>query len=149
MEYVSAHWIFSTTAQSIATLIAFLLTGYIYKISFLNQRLKDDKNLKEIIPKLKIFYNKYLKIILYLGGGSIIFNIISLYFPNTSIEKDMIWIYIFTIILSFITIIGCILFIWILLNEERETMIAKQIYKNKFKKNLNTSQTNLHYEYSK
>ncbi len=134
MEVEAIYWIFSTTAQSISALIAFLLTGYIYKISTLNQRLKEEETSRNIIPRLKIFYNKLLKILLLIGGISVVVDIISLYYSPLKPSITINILFAFSAIISLSTILFSIIFIWALLDEDKEMKIAKDIYVDKLSK---------------
>lgn len=138
MNSESTYWIFSTAAQSIAALIAFLLTGYTYKINSLNQKLKDDDTLAEIAPIQKKEYNDFFKLLLFSGVSAIISNIYMLYIPSEDVVKKMAFPHIFSGAISFFTIVLSFIFIWILLDEKREGKIAKgiakEIYPKKFPK---------------
>lgn len=112
----------STGAQVVASLIGLTITGYIFLESKLNEEVAKDDTLVDTIYTLKASYRRYLLCLsissiltislclfnIVLGTKSIIINI----FINNFVLNN-------TLLLFFISIIGTVHFVWIVLDPDR------------------------------
>lgn len=124
----SLHWLFSTSAQTIATLIAFLIAGYIFVYNILSK--DTDETLIEINIELKKQYYFLLKILLYTTIVSIIGALVSIILlKNSFIYEFFFYIYSITFLLTILTLTLVVIFILYIIDPNKEQKIAKKIYK--------------------
>lgn len=83
------RWIFSSSAQLISALVAFLLAGYVLFINELNQKGERELDLSDITDNLKLMFFGRLKIVFLFSFFSIAFSLISLAF-SVSIRSGFI-----------------------------------------------------------
>ena len=126
------YWLFSASAQSIATFFAFILAGYTIFVSMMNDGFREkDDSLIEIIEEEKRTIFKKIKVLSIIVGFSLLMNLTMIYVNGSNFDKktDLVIITILS------TILAVILGVWIvviIINPKKNKQIAeKLIYKDK------------------
>jgi hypothetical protein len=79
-----SYWFFSASAQTLAALVAFLMTGYALVINVLDNTAERDDTWDELLPELKRKYYKQFKILGYVAGAAIGLSLLILWFKEYS-----------------------------------------------------------------
>lgn len=125
------YWLFSATSQSIATFFAFLLAGYGFFNSNLNEIRTEDETLDEIIEEEKKIIFKYISILSIIVGVSLLLNLTMIFVNGIEIYIKS-FLFLATFLLSIITIIFGVIIIIIIISPNKNKRIAgKLIYRNK------------------
>ena len=124
----SLHWLFSTSAQSLAALIAFLIAGYAFTHNTLSQ--EKDETLIEINNEIKGKYFLLLKWILLFALIGILGDLLSIALIKNKFYFNFFnIIYSLTFISNVLAIILTIIFILYIMDPKRISKTAKEIYK--------------------
>jgi hypothetical protein len=131
------YWLFSSSAQTISTFVAFLVTGFALVLNMMENIKEKDETLDLIHDKLKSNY--YLKIIILaiITGLAILFSLWMIFLNGGSYEYKM-PLFIITALLNIAVIIFGIYFVMSIINPNRYRNIAKELIK---KDTLEFSQT--------
>lgn len=122
------YWLFSSSSQSIAAFVAFLLTGYALVLNVLENTQKNDPTLTEIHDSLKDKYFQRLKWISVVTGTSICFNLVCIML-NGSPGKFILYFMIFTFIITILSIILGLNFVITIIDPNRYKTTAKKLLK--------------------
>jgi hypothetical protein len=74
------YWTFSAAAQSIATFIAFLLTGYALVYAMMENARERDDTLEEIHAALRRTYHRRLTLLAAVTGAAVVLSLVAVYF---------------------------------------------------------------------
>lgn len=135
LDQENLYWLFSSSAQSIATFVAFLLAGYTLFHSIMNDVLAKDDTLDEIILEEKKSIFSKLRILLILTCVSIVLNL-SMIFANNQdliVKRELIA---FTGLSTISTVIFGIAVVIYMIDPKRNIKIAKEL----IRKNINYGQ---------
>lgn len=125
------YWLFSASAQSIATFFAFILAGYTIFVSMMDGLREKDDSLIEIIEEEKRTIFSKIKVLSIIVGFSLLMNLTMIYANGSdfNIKTDLVIITILS------TIVAVILGVWIvviIIDPKKNKQIAeKLIYKDK------------------
>lgn len=124
------YWLFSASAQSIATFFAFMLAGYTLFISNLNNISNSDESLIDIIEVEKKEIFKLIVTLSYIVCLSLVLNLTMIYLNG--IENDLKpFLFIVTFISTIVSIImGIIVVIYIISPNKITKIASNMIYKN-------------------
>ncbi|MEA5077861.1 MAG: hypothetical protein VB013_04750 [Anaerolineaceae bacterium] len=125
------YWTFSAAAQSISAFFALIFTGYSIVQAILDKTGTQDDTLDEIYNQFRKEYHKKLIWLSILIGGSIIFNLVIVYF-NRENNPVSIFLQIICALIDILSIVLGILFVLQIINPNRyEKSIKTLILKDK------------------
>lgn len=79
MSNENYYWLFSSAAQSIAAFVGLITAGIALAFTMLDRLVDQDDSLLEVVEALRKKQHKKLSSILYITGGAIILNLLSIY----------------------------------------------------------------------
>lgn len=120
------YWLYSSSSQSIAAFIAFLLTGYALVLNLLENVQKNDSTLIEILDSLKIKYFRRLKWVSIITGIAIILNLLCIIFNDKTFHYKVL-LMIITLSLTIISIGLGLGFVISIINPDRYKITAKKL----------------------
>ena len=126
------YWLFSASAQSIAALIAFILTGFALMHNIMENLQQRDETLEEIHTKLKQKHYRQIKWLSFFTGLAIIFSLLMLYLNSYNFQYKTILI-MFTSILNIIAIVLGLTFVISIINPQKYVKTAKELIKEEEK----------------
>jgi hypothetical protein len=124
----SYYWLFSTTSQTIASFIAFLLTGFALVLNMMDTLQQKDESLTEIHEQLKVTYYRRMLILSVISGLAILFSIAMLYVNGVEMENKP-FLFVFSFALSVLSISLAIYFVIAIINPNRYKYAAEDILK--------------------
>jgi len=147
----SFYWLFSSIAQTIASFVAFLLTGFALVLNMMDSLEQKDETLAEIHVQLKkTCYNRII-LLSVISALAIIFSLAMLYVNNIDWTLKPI-LFVITSVLSLAAIVLAITFVLSIINPERYKTAAEEILKEdrkEFSASGNTvDQVNFLHEFS-
>jgi uncharacterized protein YutE (UPF0331/DUF86 family) len=123
------YWLFSSSSQSIAAFVAFLLTGYALVLNLLENVQRNDPTLSEIHDSLKDKYFHRLKWVSIITGASIMFNLLCILL-NGFTDKFIPYVMGFTFLITLLSIILGLYFVITIINPNRYKIAAKKLLKD-------------------
>lgn len=124
----SLYWLFSASAQSIATFVAFLIAGYSLVYNIMDNLEQEDDSIGELHFDIKQGYYSKIKVISYLTGITIIFNLLMLFLNRYDfIFKNN--LVVITVLLSITTIILGLRFVIKIIDPNKYKKAAERIIK--------------------
>jgi hypothetical protein len=147
----SFYWLFSSIAQTIASFVAFLLTGFALVLNMMDSLEQKDETLAEIHIRLKkSCYNRII-LLSVISALAIIFSLSMLYVNKIDLTLKPA-LFLITSALSLLAIILAIAFVLSIINPERYKTAAKEILKEdkeEFSRSGNTvDQVNFLHEFA-
>jgi len=128
-----SYWLFSSSSQSIAAFIAFLLTGYALVLNLLENVQKNDPTLIEIHDSLKQKYFCNLIWISSVTGLAIILNLVCIILNGYS-DSFIPFFNVITFLFTISSVILGLLFVISIINPNRYKTTAKRLLKDFEKK---------------
>ncbi len=122
----SLFWFFSSSAQSIATFVAFLLTGYSLLLSIMDRLEEKDETLEDIHHNLKLSYYQEVRILLILTGAAIVCSL-GMIFSHEANFSGKYQIILAVILLNASTVFFGILFVLDIIDPAKYRRMAQQI----------------------
>jgi hypothetical protein len=126
------YYFFSTSAQSIAAFIAFLISGFALVYQAMDNIESKDDTLAEVYHQIKIDYYKKIKKIAYITGLAIVFSLIIIWMNEYDFRYKYILVFI-AIILIFITIFQGIWFVVYIIDPNKIRKAARELLNKEFK----------------
>lgn len=123
------YWLFSSSAQSIAAFVAFLLTGYALVLNLLENVQRDDPTLVEIHDSFRAKYFQRLKWVSIITGLSIVFNLVCILL-NGYTDRFIPFVMIFTFLITIVSIAFGLYFVINVINPNRYKLTAKKLLKD-------------------
>jgi hypothetical protein len=123
------YWLFSSSAQSIAAFVAFLLTGYALVLNQLENIQKYDPTYTEINESLKAKDFRRLKLVSSITGLAIAFNLICIIL-NGYTDWFIPIIMVLTALLTILSIVVGLSFVISIINPDRFKIAAKKLLKD-------------------
>ena len=120
------YWLYSSSSQSIAAFVAFLLTGYALVLNLLENVQKNDSTLIEILDSLKIKYFKRLKWISVITGLAIVLNLLCILLNDKEFQFK-IFFTIGTLSLTVLSVGLGLGFVINIINPDRYKITAKKL----------------------
>lgn len=118
MEPQNIYWLFSSSAQAIATFIAFLLTGYALVLQMMDSVREQDETLQPIHNALKQSYYNQIVTLAILTGVSILFSLGMTYLNGLGISWIG-WLVLTGFLLNAVVIAGAIWFVTRIIDPNR------------------------------
>jgi hypothetical protein len=120
------YWLFSSSSQTIAAFIAFLVTGFAVVLNMMDTLQQKDETLAEIHGQIKADYYKKIFFLAVISGISILGSLLMIYLNGTAWRYKSV-LYIITAGLNVIAIWLAILFIISIINPNKYNIAAKEI----------------------
>lgn len=120
------YWLFSSSAQSIAAFIAFVLTGYALVLNLMQTVQQKDPSVEEIHDSLKGKYYNRLLVIGILSGLSVILNLLGIGLNDFSFKCKIVF-YIITMACTVASIVFGIIFIILIIDPKKYRKAANKI----------------------
>lgn len=120
------YWLFSSSAQSLAAFIAFILTGYALVLNLMQSVQQNDPSIEEIHESLKGKYYNRLLIIGILSGLSVILNLLGIGLNDFSFGWRIIF-YIITMSCTIASIVFGVIFIILIIDPKKYRKAANKI----------------------
>ncbi len=120
------YWLFSSSAQSISAFVAFLLTGYTFVHSVMENIQQRDDSLLEVHHELRKRYYRQVQVLSITTGAAIIASLAMVFFNGTA----MVWRTFFVISTSVLNIASIALgirFVLTIINPDRYRAVASQL----------------------
>jgi len=120
------YWVFSSAAQTVAALVAFLLAGYALVHSMMEAAARSDETLNEIHEALKQRYHKQLSALAIITAASIVSCLIVVYFNAHPIP----WLWgmiALAAVLTLASIVGGVLFVITVVDPRKYTKAAQRL----------------------
>ncbi len=131
MEYKAPdniYWLFSSSAQAIAAFIGFLTAGFYFVLDKMDDQIKKDSTLEEIIQEIKQSHFKKLKTLSILTGASILFSLGLVFLNGYDYFLKNIFVVLVSLI-NIITISWAILFVIRIVDPNKINKTAKKLIK--------------------
>ena len=122
------YWLFSSSAQTIAAFVAFLITGYALVLNMMQNLEQKDDTYEDIHHQLKKGYYKKL-VFLTIVTGLAILSSLGMIYLNGICYKQKIWLFSITSFLIVVSILSGIIFVISIINPNRYKNAAKEIIK--------------------
>jgi hypothetical protein len=126
MDKDTFYWLFSSSAQSIAAFIAFVLTGYALVLNLMQSVQQNDPSVEEIHESLKGKYYNRLLVIGILSGLSVILNLLGIGLNDFSFNCKIVF-YIITMSCTAASIVFGIVFIILIIDPKKYRKAANKI----------------------
>jgi hypothetical protein len=120
-------WLFSSSAQAVATFIAFLIAGYSVFLSVMDNLEEKDESLIGVHHEIKKSNYRWLTVLCILTGSAITFSLIMLFLKNSNLLGLRNYVIPFVLILNISSIIVGILFVLSLINPLRYQTAARHL----------------------
>jgi hypothetical protein len=121
------YWLFSSAAQAIAALIAFLLAGVALAFSMMDRLAEQDETLHEIVDALKRRQHAQLTALAIVTGAAILLSLFALYLnPCSSVFRSIVRG--IAALLDICTVIGSIAFVSSIIRPGRYSITAQREY---------------------
>jgi hypothetical protein len=123
------YWLFSSSSQSIAAFIAFLLTGYALVLNLLESIQKNDPTLIEIHDSFRQKYFRNLIWVSAITGLAIILNLVCILL-NAYSDSFIPIVKVITFLLTILSVILGLMFVISIINPNRYKNTAKKLLKD-------------------
>ena len=120
------YWLFSSSAQTISTFVAFLVTGFALVLNMMDNIKEKDETLELIHEKLKNNYYKRIIVLAVITGLAILFSLWMVYINGGSFGYKK-HLFIVTALLNIAVIVFGIYFVMSIINPNRYRNIAKEL----------------------
>jgi hypothetical protein len=128
------YWLFSSSSQTIASLVAFLVTGFALVLNIMESFQQTDETLTEIHNQIKTSHYKKLYILSVISGLAIISSLLMIYVNGSRYSYKQV-LFAITSVLNVMAIGLAILFIISIINPDKYKIAAEEILreeKNEF-----------------
>jgi hypothetical protein len=126
MEKDTFYWLFSSSAQSIAAFIAFVLTGYALVLNLMQTVQQNDPSIEDIHESLKGKYYNRLLIVGILSGLSVILNLLGIGLNDITFKGKFLFC-IITMCCTVSSILFGIIFIILIIDPKKYRKTANRI----------------------
>lgn len=120
------YWLFSAAAQSIAAFVAFLLTGYAFVHSVMENLQRSDESLFQVHESLKKDYHRRLQVLSGVTALAIVMSLTCVYLNPIVLEYKQEF-FLATAFIDFSAIVGGILFVVSIVDPDRYQMRARKL----------------------
>lgn len=126
MNSESVYWVFSSAAQSISTFIAFLIAGYTLVQNIMDNALKNDDSLEEILVDLRGEYHKKLEFLASTTCIAIISNLMIVFFNDKNYPIPA-FVLAVVVIMDVFVMVGGTLFVVEIIDPKKYKIAAKKV----------------------
>jgi hypothetical protein len=121
------YWLFSSAAQSIAALVAFLLAGIALAFSMMDRLAEQDETLQEVVEALKRKQHKQLTALAIATGAAILLSLFALYLNPCSTGLRSVVRFI-AVLFDVGAVVGSIAFVAAIVRPSKYSIAAKKEY---------------------
>lgn len=126
VDQENLYWLFSSSAQTISTFVAFLITGFALVLNMMDNLQLKDETLDDIHFKLKNGYYTKVRVLTGITGLAIVLSLLMVYINGTEWEYKLL-LFIITIVVNLIAIVFGISFVISIINPNKYRNAARAI----------------------